>query len=315
MNKIVVLIYLFFTVSVGQNLVPNHSFEVYNICPNTTYTNYQHFDKNFNDWSIPFFHNGTSDYYNACTTSYPNNFIGTQHAQHGIGYIGLCAYISGYPNEIREYVMTPLKSTLEKGVSYTLSMWVSLADNSGGAINGLGMALLSDGQLKKFSKNRISGFVYGITPTLIANNVISDKVNWQQLTTTYIAKGNEKHLLIGNMLSGSQTIEIPLVTSNVFRVSYYYIDNISVTKTIDLATFNNRKQSFNVYPNPTNDKIYIDTKEDDITSLELFDAEGRMIPLKNNITTEINISSIASGIYFLKIKSNIGEEIHKIIKK
>lgn len=315
MNKIVVLIYLFFTVSVGQNLVPNHSFEVYNICPNTTYTNYQHFDKNFNDWSIPFFHNGTSDYYNACTTSYPNNFIGTQHAQHGIGYVGLCAYISGYPNEIREYVMTPLKSTLEKGVSYTLSMWVSLADNSGGAINGLGMALLSDGQLKKFSKNRISGFVYGITPTLIANNVISDKVNWVQLKTTYIAKGTEKHVLIGNLLSGTQTVEVPLINSNVYRVAYYYIDNISVVKTKDLSTENYEKKYFSVYPNPVTDIVNIQSEDEIVKNIEINDVNGKLIPLQSISQQTIDISSLASGTYFVKIKSDKGEEIHKIIKK
>lgn len=309
---LVVLLLLSTIKSHSQNLVPNHSFEEYNTCPPLSYYgHYLLFNENFNDWHIPFFHTGTSDYFNACQPLY------YQHAQHGQGYIGLIAYSeNGMAQPIREYVMTELTSTLEKGVNYTLSMWVLGRNNDNLAINGLGMAFLSDIQMQSFPTQRTYSFVNGIPPALIAQQVVTDKINWVQLKTTYIAKGDEKYILLGNLLSDSQTVSIPKYR-NVGDRAYYFIDNITVMKTSEYIASNKEidKKSFTVYPNPATDIINIESEDELVKSIEINDVNGRLIPLNSINNQTIDISSLASGTYFVKIKSDKGVEVHKVVKK
>ena len=81
---------------------------------------------------------------------------------------------------------------------------------------------------------------------------------------------------------------------------------------------------FNVYPNPTKDHITLNInsfKNIDI-ALELFDASGKLILKqivkfdKTKSEQQINISSVASGIYFLKIIPKEGDvQTIKLIKE
>ena len=54
-----------------------------------------------------------------------------------------------------------------------------------------------------------------------------------------------------------------------------------------------------IYPNPTKDKITITSKEE-INRIELFDVAGKEILTAKN-AKELNLTSLNSGIYFLKI--------------
>jgi hypothetical protein len=75
-----------------------------------------------------------------------------------------------------------------------------------------------------------------------------------------------------------------------------------------------------VYPNPTVQNVTLFIKEYDLTNLnyQLFDIQGRIIS-NGKITqneTEIEMTSLASAQYFLKISdSNIEIKTFKIIKK
>ncbi len=67
-----------------------------------------------------------------------------------------------------------------------------------------------------------------------------------------------------------------------------------------------------IYPNPASNIINIDSKID-INIIELFDALGKKILTTNQ--TIININTIQSGIYFLKINTNQGYLIKRIVVK
>lgn len=75
---------------------------------------------------------------------------------------------------------------------------------------------------------------------------------------------------------------------------------------------NEVQNSINVYPNPANNFITI-TPNDDVIQVIIFNAQGTE-ELKA-ITNTIDISSLASGIYFLKIINSKGVFLKKIIKK
>lgn len=69
-----------------------------------------------------------------------------------------------------------------------------------------------------------------------------------------------------------------------------------------------------VYPNPFIDSIQIES-EVEINSIQLIDILGNLIPVKFESVNSVNMSSLSSGIYFLKLKGNSTTQVLTIIKK
>jgi hypothetical protein len=71
-----------------------------------------------------------------------------------------------------------------------------------------------------------------------------------------------------------------------------------------------------VYPNPTKGTINV-TSNFNIKSIELYDIQGRILEtvIENNNSLKLDISEKQNGIYFLKINSENGSKVEKIIKE
>ena len=71
-----------------------------------------------------------------------------------------------------------------------------------------------------------------------------------------------------------------------------------------------------IYPNPTNGFIKVDA-ESNLQSIELYDVQGRLLQtgILSDISTTVDISNRAAGIYFLKITTAKGVKVEKILKK
>ena len=84
---------------------------------------------------------------------------------------------------------------------------------------------------------------------------------------------------------------------------------------LNTAQFNNL--NVQVFPNPSNKFITIESKNEIISELELFDLQGRMLQnIKlNNISIQLDISNYQTGTYLLKIVSAEGSKTLKIIKE
>ena len=71
-----------------------------------------------------------------------------------------------------------------------------------------------------------------------------------------------------------------------------------------------------VYPNPTTSRVTIETEG--LTHVELYDNEGRLL---QNYTTgnkrdmTIDVSTLPTGVYYLRIHTTDGVTIQKLIKK
>ena len=72
----------------------------------------------------------------------------------------------------------------------------------------------------------------------------------------------------------------------------------------------------NVYPNPTNGVLNINSKSSIIT-INITDLNGRLIQAsnQNNNQVAINVENLQSGIYLLKITTESGVSTQKIIKE
>lgn len=72
-----------------------------------------------------------------------------------------------------------------------------------------------------------------------------------------------------------------------------------------------------VYPNPTNDFLFIEYANYDVATLEIINISGQILWKDNFVSTltVIDVSKFTSGIYLLKIKSSGGEVIGKFVKE
>ncbi|MCZ2100098.1 MAG: T9SS type A sorting domain-containing protein [Chitinophagales bacterium] len=68
-----------------------------------------------------------------------------------------------------------------------------------------------------------------------------------------------------------------------------------------------------LYPNPTTNTVTIATL-DAPAKVEIYDLNGSLVQSVHNVTSEVNIGNLPSGVYILNIKNNQLNERHKIIK-
>ena len=115
--------------------------------------------------------------------------------------------------------------------------------------------------------------------------------------------------------------------SGAFTVSYYYTDvngcsnSASQPVNVSLCTGINETPNLEVsiYPNPAKDLIYITlaTEEFNNTTIELYDAIGKLILVENvvNKTTLISLNNLTKGIYTVRVVSEKAHTMNRIIKE
>ena len=74
--------------------------------------------------------------------------------------------------------------------------------------------------------------------------------------------------------------------------------------------------SFNIYPNPVIDKLYIETLTQTLT-IKIYDVYGRLQQsmVNGQQSTVIDVANLNSGIYFVKVVTSEGEAVKRFIKK
>ena len=96
--------------------------------------------------------------------------------------------------------------------------------------------------------------------------------------------------------------------------------NVPVNQTLHIvesSTLSQNKVSetiFNIYPNPSQDIIHIDSNSS-LYQVELFDVLGARVFLKERLEfgSQIDIRHLSSGVYYLKFKAKAKRIIKKII--
>ncbi len=77
-------------------------------------------------------------------------------------------------------------------------------------------------------------------------------------------------------------------------------------------------KSFNLYPNPSTDKVIFNTTSSETYSIRIVDCDGKLINQQSDINTKqhtLNLESIPTGEYFLNVQYRSGKtETQKIIK-
>ncbi|HRY31782.1 MAG TPA: gliding motility-associated C-terminal domain-containing protein [Bacteroidales bacterium] len=205
----------------GQNLVPNPGFEQYITCP--TFASQL-------DLAAPWFNpsQGTPEFFHACcgysswvgVPSQPTG--GFQYARTGNGFAGIYTFRSNIAG-MREYMEVKLTDSLRAGRCYFFEMYVNQPNDHPLASDGIGVHF-SVGE-----KRLQSPWVFGLQAHIDnpAGNFITDTLGWVRISGTYIAKGGEDHLIIGNFRDDAHTLWMPFLPVIWYENSaYLYVDDV-----------------------------------------------------------------------------------------
>ena len=128
----------------------------------------------------------------------------------------------------------------------------------------------------------------------------------------------------GNILFKIQTLDDLITNDKVEKQADIFFDYNApietnkaetIFKSLGTKDFETDK-SIAIYPNPTKGNVTVNC-DNTIKKIELFDVQGRILQTKieNNNSTQLNISNKANGLYFIRITTENGVTVEKIIKE
>jgi gliding motility-associated-like protein len=208
----------------GQiNLVPNYSFENTISCPQPELVSFYSYTP---PWFCP--NQCTPDIFNNCSSgnivSVPINCngFGFQYAKTGNGYAGFARYTS---SNVAEYLSVKLISPLQSGKKYCICFFVNTFNHCYYVIDAIGAYISYDSLT--FNACEVAPYIPQIENPL--GNIISDTVNWTEISGEYTASGGEQYITIGSFYPDSIIHYIYGDTINPpGSWPYYYLDDVYV---------------------------------------------------------------------------------------
>lgn len=107
---------------------------------------------------------------------------------------------------------------------------------------------------------------------------------------------------------GLPVLKVITVAGNITQIEY----QDSLRLNVSIAEIRNSNE-VNIYPNPVIDYLTIESKST-VTRIQIFDITGKLILEPNAQLNKINLSGLLSGIYFVKIETESGVNLEKIVK-
>jgi len=127
---------------------------------------------------------------------------------------------------------------------------------------------------------------------------------------------------------GSFTLKAEKNDCNPVRNAIVTVSGGGITKTINVSQDacvsieNFLVGKLQIYPNPTTGELRIESDELKIENVEIFDVYGRNVGANIQVCSEnpeneilLNISHLTAGVYFVKIFTETGEVIKKVLKE
>ena len=197
-------------------------------------------------------------------------------------------------------------------------VWTQIgADIDGEAVNdfsGWSVSLSSDGSIvaigaKLNDGNGGNGSASG--HVRIYKNILGV---WTQLGTDI--NGETENDLFGHSVSLSSDGSVVAIGA---PADFGIPGNSGYARVYDLSSVlsledNIISKNFIVYPNPVNDQLQLQVATNfEFKKAAIYNYSGQLVFQSNN--TKINVSDLASGVYFIEVETNNGKGVKKIIKK
>jgi hypothetical protein len=237
---------------------------------------------------------------------------------------------SGGGGHCRELMEGKLSTPLIAGHIYKYGIWVQLFDtisqNDIGKIVGINSfsAYFSDTLIPFVGYTACNFHFQNYIPQVQINQMVTDTQHWVLLQDTFIAAGGEQYVCIGNFKTDAQ-LQWQLVDSirNLPTAAYYYYDDVSL---VDITPNGVEEQlavgsnQLIVYPNPCAEKLLVMSDKLLVNTIEVTDVLGRVCtipPFERGLGgLELNVSTLQSGIYFIKATDINGNAMNgKFVKQ
>ena len=156
------------------------------------------------------------------------------------------------------------------------------------------------------------------TQQLLSGTVVPDNATNQNITWSIEDAGTTEAIITGSNIlntTAAGTVTIKATVANGTREDFAKIFSIMVIGT-DISDILLSKVV--IYPNPTTGELRIENEEIKINGIEIFDVYGRKVlsHFANHLPpTAIDVSYLSAGVYFVKIHTEKGEVVRKVVKE
>jgi hypothetical protein len=171
-----------------------------------------------------------------------------------------------------------------------------------------------------FKANSIDGFPIADGFTLKISTTTSAKSSFTTLLTVAhtptTSIGSTSFTEVNLAAYAGQTIYLAWV-EDTLGGNILNIDDINVSQTL-LSTPNFESSYISVYPNPASNMVTVSNSANSmINSIEMTDMNGRVVKTQNinAVNGQVSISDLSTGIYMMKIKTDLGTAVKKVIKE
>ena len=156
----------------------------------------------------------------------------------------------------------------------------------------------------------------GVGLDLIATGGASNRVN--------IASNDGEWSSVDILLTAFPSLDL----SKIFQMKFYgldganadgsydiYLDNIYLYTGTALSVDKINVLNVNMYPNPANGVVYFSTPANDALTVSVFDLLGKQVMDAQNVQSQLNISSLNPGMYFVKMTQGSSSATKKLVVK
>lgn len=211
-----------------------------------------------------------------------------------------CAYINGYNSgDNNDWLVSPVFD-LQGMESATLSFTHA---------NGYGEAATWNKQCKVLVSANYTGDVNTATWHELSGIRFSSQ-NWEWVDNTI-------DIPMESFANQSIVIAFHYNVSSSDAIPAWEVKNFNLQATCstqESATQVAMKSSLSIYPNPVFDYVRIES-EYEITQIRITDSAGHLIMSFTSYYSELDLSRLPAGIYFMQIETTNGLEVRKIVKK
>ena len=185
----------------------------------------------------------TPDYFNKKNkhrvVGLPKNFAGSIAPESGLACAGIILHADPvnytFSPKYSEHIQNELSDTMIPNQLYCVKMYISFANNSGFASDGLGMYFSNN---KIVFKQKDDILLYKPQIESYPGNILMPKNEWSQFSGIYKAKGGEKFVTIGTFRSIEEMSMLRIrarLRKRMHFFSYYFIDNLFISPIRDTS--------------------------------------------------------------------------------
>jgi len=222
-------------------------------------------------------------------------------------------------------------STSELGVntneSKTYNFWVTTFFEfpNGTICESTPEPLYVEVKAKPFAELRTAQETITIGESLPLMDIVSTNKNgyWSGANVLYVLNQNNDNIAYFSSNKAGVYKLYYTVENDVCGNSYLLVVNVVNENNLTLRpilsdTFKNDvTAAFNIYPNPANDKIFINFPSNGDYKIKLIDITGKVIKQIEAVdylnTVEMDVGDVNKGVYFIELKNGYNNTIQKLI--